>query len=134
MLPAEQGTGCRLVLWRTDPPASIDTIRTAGWTLDLSPDGSRLITARNWTSSGSSVPIKLWDVATRRHLISLGRDGEVGNFFRMSSVPDGNGVFADVGFLPDGNGIFAVTEEGLHVWSVPTLAEIETTTKRSWNH
>jgi hypothetical protein len=122
-IAASASTGSRVALWQTDPPEFIDMIRAGGQMVALSPDGSRLITARYWGMGGPTETIKLHDVATRRHLVSLVAHDreEVGVVADMVYLPFGN---HQMGSLPDGNGIYAVTAEGLHVWKVPTLAEI----------
>jgi WD40 repeat protein len=82
----------------------------------FSPDGTRLA-----TGGGASDPVKLWDLATRRELITLFVEGS---------------YFGHVEFSPDGDAILAIDASGaLHLWRVPTFDEIralERSGARTW--
>ena len=72
----------------------------------FSPDGRRLAVA----ATGQQA-VKLWDVTTHRELISL----------TAEDIYFGRAVFS-----PDGNTLVAIGGSGVHLWSPPSFAEIET--------
>ena len=72
----------------------------------FSPDGRRLAAG----SSGQEA-VKLWDTETRQEVLTLSGEGS---------------SFGGLKFSPDGRYLLAINGAGLaHLWSAPTLAEIE---------
>jgi WD40 repeat protein len=79
--------------------------------LTISPDGQRLA-----AGSDGKEAIKLFDMTTHQELLTL--EGE-GGYFRAR-------------FSRDGNILGATSDKGLlHLWSAPSLAEIEAAEKQS---
>ena len=79
--------------------------------LAFSPDGRRLATCSVGRES-----VRLWDMSTRRELMTLAGQGS---------------GFPFVAFSPDGQWLAACGMEGkLHLWRAPSFAEIEAADKR----
>jgi WD40 repeat protein/serine/threonine protein kinase len=82
----------------------------------FSPDGRRLA-----TGGGSRDAVKVWDLSTRRELMTL--------------PGQGGGGFSFVAFSPDGRWLAACIWEGtLHLWRAPTWEEIEAVEKQEGSH
>jgi WD40 repeat protein len=77
----------------------------------FSPDGRRLATGGNGRDA-----VKLWDLSTRRELMTL----------------SGQGLIQEVAFSPDGQWLVARGTPGhLHLWHAPSWEEIEAAEKES---
>jgi len=73
----------------------------------FSPDGQRLA-----TGSSEKEGVKVWDISTRRDVLTL--PGQGTDFFYYT------------GFSPNGNTLMAINPEGnLHLWRAPSFAEID---------
>jgi len=80
---------------------------TGVYGIGASSDGRRLVTG----TGGVKDPVKLWDLATHRELLSLQGKGQ---------------YFVGFGFSPDGNTLIGTTLSGVaNLWRVPSWAEIE---------
>ena len=108
--------GGRVALW---DPSSFQLIKApfkghmeAAHGVAFSPDGHRLATGGNARDA-----VKLWDLATRRELVTLSGQGS---------------MFLSVGFSTDGQWLAACNRDGmLHLWRAPSWQEIEAVEKRS---
>jgi WD40 repeat protein len=108
---ADDGT---LAIWDPSSFQLIDAFKghmLGAHAVAFSPDGRRLA-----TGSGGREAVKLWDVSTRRELLTLPGQGT---------------LFSYTAFSPDGIWLAACNWEGkLHLWRAPSWEEIEAEEKR----
>jgi WD40 repeat protein len=110
---AAGGWGRFARLWETATPKEVATFQgflSSVWSVTFSPDSRRIAIGSNGTEA-----VKLWDVESRQELLALKGQGS---------------VFNSSAFSPDGNVLGAKNwHDLLHLWRVPSWAEIETVEK-----
>jgi serine/threonine protein kinase/WD40 repeat protein len=99
----------RVQLWDIATLQPLETLKgflTGAHSAAFSPDGKRLAAGSN-----SREAVKLWDTETRQEVLTLSGEGS---------------LFYAIRFSPDGRYLLAINRAGLaHLWSAPTMAEIE---------
>jgi serine/threonine protein kinase/WD40 repeat protein len=100
-------------LWETSTLREVATLHGLCQSVAFSPEGKRLA-----LGSGGADAIKLWDLDSRRDLLTL--EGR-GSLFVDSTA-----------FSPDGNVLGSMNFQGLlHLWRAPSWEEIEAAEKRT---